>query len=475
MPSHKLPQSIAIIGAGAAALFAARRLRQLGVREITLIEKERQVGGKCSTYFDPHNSTLKAERGAAVIAPNYGVVIDALLEKGIKTERTLSVKSDTLEILKQFDRTTFFQRMALSSQLSGEMWRFARLVRSYQKARAHLKPLPSSLETPFASFAKKHRLENISLILKPIVTGFGYGDIHDCPAYSVLEYVGYLTIPFLIAQHFEFRSCQLRSIQGGFQSLMQKVAEDFQVLTSTNILQVIRNGSGITLNYQDKKGAPGSLKAEALLLAVSPKHWEKLIGRENLTPEELACTDQLTYYRYPVVICKLKGLSPHYFYQPEILNKDKFGHVAFVSTSDKRENPPDGRLCSAYINQLPHHSHESNLDDGGPEREQIIADLHRLPGVTGVEIIECKIWEDYFSSLPWQVRIDLEKQQYAPSTKTIYAGSYALGSFEDVACVANRAVQVIDHCFHHPVSHWKSISSDFRRFFQIASEKMSND
>ena len=394
-------------------------------------------------------------------------MIDALVEKGIKTEPTLSVKSDTLEILKQFDRTTFFQRMALSSQLSGELWRFFRLVRSYQKARAHLLPLPPGLEAPFARFAKKHRLKNISLLLKPVVTGFGYGDMHDCPAYSVLEYVGYLTVPFLIAQHFELSSCQLRSIQGGFQSLMQKVAEDFQVLTSATILQIIRNGSGTIIHYQDNQGALRTLQAEALLLAVSPKHWEELFGRENLTPEELACTDQLTFYRYPVVICKLKGLSPHYFYQPEMLNKEKFGHVAFVSTSDKRENPPDGRLCSAYINQLPRHSHESNLDDGGPEREQIIADLRLLPGVTGVEIIECKIWEDYFSSLPWQVRLDLEKQQYAPSTKTLYAGCYTLGSFEDVACVANRAVQVINHCFHSPIPYWKSLSRDLRRFYQL--------
>jgi len=276
-----------------------------------------------------------------------------------------------------------------------------------------------------------------------------------------------MTIPFLIAQHFGYVSCELRNIHGGFQYLVQKIAEDFHVLTSTNILRVIRNGSEAIIDYRDKNGAEGSLKAEALILAVSPKHWEWLFGREHLTRTELVCVDQLTYYRYPVVICKLQGLSPNFFYKPEVLNKEKFGHVAFVSTSDKRENPTDGRLCSAYINQLPHHSHESNLDDGGLEREQIIADLKGLPGVTGVEIVECKIWEDYFSSLPWQVRLDLEKQQYAPSTKTMYAGSYTLGSFEDVACVANRATQVVNNCFHHPISSWRSTKSDLRRFFQL--------
>lgn len=467
MAPRILPKSIAIIGAGPAGLFTARRLRQLGVKEITLLEKEDHVGGKCSTYFAPENPALKTERGALVFSPNYGVVIDAMIEKGVKSERILSVKNDTVEIMNQIDHLNYSQFFKFSSQFACELWKFCRLVKAYKNACAALRPLPPELESPFAQYAKKHGLEKITTFLKPFVTGFGYGDMNDCPTYSVLEYMGYMTIPFLIAQHWGAVSCEIRSIEGGFQYLMQKIAEDFNVVTSSTIHQVIRNGSEAIIDYHDKNGSKRTLKADALILAVSPKHWERIFGRKNLTPTELSCVDQLTYYRYPVVICKLQGLAPNFFYKPEMLNKERFGHVAFVSTSDRRENPPDGRLCSAYINQLPHHSHESNLDEGGPERAQIIADLRTLPGVTGVEIVECKIWEDYFSSLPWQMRLDLEKQQYASTTKTLYAGSYTLGSFEDVACVANRATHLVDLFFHHPISTWKSTYRDFQRFFKL--------
>lgn len=467
MLSKTIPKSIVIIGAGPAGLFAARRFRQLGVKEITLFEKEDQVGGKCSTYFSPKHPSLKTERGALVFSPNYGVMIDALIEKGVKPERILNVKNETLEILTQMDQLNNFQLMKFSSRFVYEFWKFCRLVKLYKKACASMQPLPPEFETPFAQYAKKHRMENITTFLKPFVTGFGYGDMYDCPTYSVLEYMGYMTIPFLIAQHWGAVSCEIRTIQGGFQHLMQKVAEDFHVITSTTVQQITRNHSDIVVHYRD--GSEKSLKADALLLAVSPKHWERLLGRNNLTPTELACVDQLTYYRYPVVICKLKGFAPNFFYKPEMLNKEKFGHVAFISTSDARENPPDGRLCSAYINQLPHHNHDSNLNEGGLERQQIIADLRSVPGVTDVEIIECKIWEDYFSSLPWQVRLDLEKQQYHPKIKTLYAGSYTLGSFEDVACVANRTTQMINNCFHYPTSTWKSTKQDFHRFFQLNS------
>src|SRR5690349_9540093 len=96
-----LPHSILIIGAGAAGLFAARRFRQLGVQQITLIEKTDHIGGKCSTYTHPYLPGLKAERGAVAIAANYGVVLDAIKEKKIDTELLLPTRQTTVEIANQ--------------------------------------------------------------------------------------------------------------------------------------------------------------------------------------------------------------------------------------------------------------------------------------------------------------------------------------------------------------------------------------
>lgn len=445
MAKNPLPSSVAIIGAGASALFAARQLRRLGVQEITLLEKENQVGGKCSTYKDPQNPDIQAERGAAVVAPNYGEVFDALKEKGIVTERVLPAYSDTVEIITKYQKSDC-SRVKVLLQLAREIYIFNKLVSLYRKCCTGRHPLPPELEASFGRCAESHGLRHLHLLLKPFITGFGYGDMYDCPTYSVLEYMGYTTIPCLIAQYFAFECCELRSIQGGFQHLMQKIAEDFHVLLGTTITQVVRKRSHTTLHYTTE-GKEASLNVEALILAVSPKHWQNILGPQNLTPIEKTCSSHLTYYRYPVVICRLLGLPAHQIYRPEALQKEKFGHVAFVSTVDKRENPKEGRLCSAYINLLPQHSQTAHLAGAEPQREHILADLRSLPGVIDAEIMEYKVWEDYFSSLPWALRLALENQQYTPATKTLYVGSYTLGSFEDVACVANQAAQLVNTTF----------------------------
>ena len=72
-----------IVGAGAGGLFSARALVKAGIPagNITLLEKESVVGGKCHTFKDPDNIGLKTEYGATLVAHNYGVVLDTIFEK----------------------------------------------------------------------------------------------------------------------------------------------------------------------------------------------------------------------------------------------------------------------------------------------------------------------------------------------------------------------------------------------------------
>ncbi|KTD34042.1 NAD(P)-binding protein [Legionella israelensis] len=79
----ELPDTVVIVGAGPSGLFAARQLKMLATEQkkeisIIVLEREDVVGGKCRTYSDPENHELKTEWGAALLAPNYGVVLDQL-------------------------------------------------------------------------------------------------------------------------------------------------------------------------------------------------------------------------------------------------------------------------------------------------------------------------------------------------------------------------------------------------------------
>lgn len=475
MTPSNLPKSVAIIGAGAAGLFTARRLRQLGVADITLLEKEASVGGKCNTYCDTNFPDFKAERGAVFVVPNYGVVLDAIIEKNVKTQRNLATRLDTVEFINKIKGISYFESTKFITGLCYELLKFTHAVWSYKRALNKMQPLPKDLELPFAVYAKKNGLESINLLLKPIVSGFGYGAMEDCPTYSILEYMGYTTIPCLMAQYNGFRHFELMHLHDGFQHLMRKIATDFSVMTSANISHVKRQGQIVDIEYLNNNGQRKKITVDALVLAISPLHWENVLGRDSLTTVERECLANLTYYRYPVVICHLKGLMPNYIYNTKALEKNNFGHVAYVTTSDDRPYPEEGRLCTAYIN-LPPGNNNFSLSIGGQSRETILDDLRQLPGVTEAAIVEVKTWEDYFSSLPWQMRLKLEKEQFAPATKTMYVGSYTLGSFEDVACVANSATQAIDRCFNIPQpSYPAACVKEIQRFFQFfkCADKMN--
>jgi len=456
-----LPKSVVIIGAGAAGLFSARRLRQLGVQDITLLEKEPKEGGKCSTYLDPNIPHLQAEKGAVIVAPNYGVVLDAMIEKNIKTTQLPPSNVDTIAFIHQINALSRFGKVKFALKFSLELIKFWRGVWIYNKARKHAKPLPDDLELPFSVYTKKYGLENINQFLKLLVTAFGYGAMEECPTYSILEYIGYATIPSIVSGHYGYPSIGLNSLREGFQHLMTEIAKDFNVEKSVAIQQIVRNNESVSVQYtQPKIGITKHLTADLLILAVPPVHWKELFTNDQLSLVEAECIQHLTHYRYPIAICRIKNTGLTYI--PEALERKQFGHVALICTCDKTQDPENGRLCTVYINVPP----GDNTFTKENTAARILEDLYKIPGVTEVTILEIKIWEDYFCSLPWKQRLALEQQQFAASTRTMYAGSYTLGSFEDVACIANRAAEVIDSHYQVPSSKLSDFRKACRRFFQ---------
>ncbi len=146
--------------------------------------------------------------------------------------------------------------------------------------------------------------------------------------------------------------------------------------------QKLSEGEGVSVHFSqlNQKDRVITLHGDALFLAVSPLQWESLIGKNNLTEIERKCIENVHYYRYPVIVCQLEGFPLNYVYRPKMLDKENFGHVAFVSTRDKRENPEGGRLCSAYINQLPLCKVESIPHEENLFLQNVKQELLSLPG-----------------------------------------------------------------------------------------------
>lgn len=423
---------VIIIGAGPAGLFAARRLAKMGKR-VTVVEKEADVGGKCNTYSDKDQPDVKTERGAGAIAPNYGVVLDAIEEKGVQLEELLPPEQDE-SIADDFNNLHWWEKIGFSASFVAQLIRFTHETANYQYLRDHAEELPPDYELPFAAFAEKYNLPEINTFLKMFVTAFGYGLMEECPAYCVMEYMGLTTIPGLLAS--PLRS-GIVEIKDGFQGLMQKVAEDFPVVTSAQVTSIVREKDKVTVTYQNDLKQNITLTANALVLAISPMHWPEL--GMKLTPVEEDCVRGLSVYRYPVAVCKVKGAKANIHYTMHGSERSGLGTLALFTTRDNRKDTP--RLGTAYIN-LPRGDQDFQFTEQQLQglQEQLKTELH----AEQAEIIEHKIWEDYMPTLPWQQRLALEKAQFVPGVQTIYAGAYTLGGFEDVACVTEQATKAVD-------------------------------
>jgi hypothetical protein len=438
------PSTVIFIGAGPSALFAARRMSQLAKLQnrklkCIFLERESEVGGKCHTFSDPQHPELKTEWGAGAMAANYGVVIDALKEHEVAFENMLPVEPKTIEIRQKYEEMTISEKMVFVKELVSEITVFNSDYDVYQQAKQNKTKLPAELSKSFEDYAALRKMKHLPLLLKPMVPGFGYGALSHCPIYSILEYLGKMTIPEILIAENILMQPGLLAIHGGFQCLMEKIASQFDVRLGAKVTKIARESDKVTV-YYEQDGVEYSETAEVLALAASPKNWPSL--NLNLTKIEQKCIEQLECYRYPVAVYRIKGLPPKQYYFPKALEESGFGHLALITSRDNRKDPNDGRLCTIYVN-LPPNNNDYTID-----HELIRQELKSIEGVTDATLVKDKIWEDYMSTLPWDLRVELDKEQQ--NNNTFYLGSYVLGGFEDVACVANKATDTVNELFAHP-------------------------
>lgn len=454
MASPRQDLKVIIIGGGIGGVSMAKLAKQNGMKP-TIIESKPHLGGKCNTIHHPHDHQVITEGGAALVAysQNYQPITSAMDKLKIRALPPLPTKSSGVHILEALDKDTILQKAEFGINFALQDIRFnVHVVEPYVKAR-NLPPyqLPDELEIPFSQYAKKYRLEYINDFAIPFVTGFGYGHMSEIPTYSVAEYMEKTIIPQIASSETFLGESPLRTVEGGFQHLVEKMAEEkgIEKITSATITKISRSEAGVQIEYT-VNDTPFKENYDLLINTLSPYCWPSL--GLDLTLEEKACIDEVTFYPYTIGVAsvldvnskdekgKPKALSKEQQFFASGLDQKMVGEIALFTTQDARDNPADGRFGTFYMTP-----EQRTLKEGPVNKEEeqkkFQAKLSALAAKQNWQITlhSMQTWESYMSSLSWKRRVIMNSQQMRSDKRTVYVGSSFLGGFESTGCVASQA------------------------------------
>ena len=443
-----------IIGGGISGVTAAEELIKQGYT-VKILEKEPRLGGK---IYSPRELATKSgvpELGAMVMTSNYPAV-DAVVKYHIAVQPVLPCEVAPInQVIYGKSTPSFCDQATYAMKLMWQNIQFSRQVWSYNAAIHHLASSPPKGQSDsFDQFCKKLGLDSIARFEKIWVPGMGYGDLKHNPAYRIIYYMGYSTIPTL-ALGTTSLTPYLFTVPNGYQSIVEKIAEHMDVETSVHITCIKRNPKkGVTVYYTNEQAEDVHIDADYVVLTMSPYYWPDL--NMQLTPTEQRCIRELKRVPYSTAVVDIEGYGGKQLFVPEALNAKGFGHIGFISTKG------EGR-CVVYINRDPTDD-KFSLAEGAPGRQTMLDDLKKL-GYDKVNILKTQDWPDYNATIPWELGMTLEKEQ--GKNGTLYVGSFRPTSFESVAAAEESARATILRFLHIEKSYYETMRKQTVRALQF--------
>ncbi|NJO61152.1 MAG: FAD-dependent oxidoreductase [Richelia sp. RM2_1_2] len=336
-----LNERICIVGAGAAGLSAAYFLRKKGYKNITVLEKEKQAGGKCRTIFYKGRSY---ELGAALLNPNYRITLKIVKELSLKTEPLLAQHSILL------DNNGQEINYSLSNQLkySWELIRY--FLRVYLKKRSIYAPGLSNISDEyyenFDVFCRKNNLLTFASHLNLICAAYGYGYYDTVPAAYYIKYFKYIPIIRNI-----FTKINGEIIAEGTRTIWQKLAKDFNVLYEQKITNIERKKQ-ICVSTQKEK-----FEVDKLILACPLDNSLKFIDQTPIEEELFSKIIYNDYYTFAFLIKNYSFIDEKRIliegYFPDNLTKESQGKTMFFY-----RRYLDSELCVFYLMANQKHDEE---------------------------------------------------------------------------------------------------------------------
>lgn len=442
-PSYDM--RIAIIGAGASGLTAADTLKRKGYQHITVFEKRPRVGGKVHSVIDDDSIY---EVGAFWVGSGYQT-IDALA-----TAYDVSIIDESLVFKvklgdgREYGLVEYLTKTTNPIELAVTYGNWKRVLQGFsylKSADGFFKPLHPDLSLPFDAFADKYGITAFAKAFRPFWIGCGYGYYDKTPALYVLKLMlGALDVSIL--QFLESilpldpdPGFGLRRVEGGFQSLWEKIG--------ANLADLRLNAEVIALNRYLENGeerieiVTGAGQKEVFDAVIISSDLNQSLGFIDASRDELELFSQIETYPYVIHVFEADGLNSNHdrmvFFDVNG-SSDKVGHLTAMANRSGTEPIHASRWISGQLLEK-----QMSLELA---EQLLVSDVEALGG--SVSSIKAQYVWNYFPHVSSMALSDgfYEKMRRLQGQKASFYVGGALG-FETVEGAASYAKHLIETWF----------------------------
>lgn len=371
MTKENFNKRICIVGGGPSGISAAYFLEEKGYTDITILEKEDRVGGKC---FSPIYRGKHFEMGAGI--GDHAGMVESLMNKcGIESDQESPHILDSDARTGEFTGAFPFISAEEMPEFKTQMNKMKELLETKYKGYntpGHTNTHPDLMET-FEDFCNTNGVPLCTQAwLKPC-TSFGYGYFNHVPAAYILQYMDWDNMLYIAKGEF---TCWKDGTQGLWEKIALKLNRYPRL--STNIKRIVRKDNKIFVTSE-----LGTEDFDTIIFASPLQHLEKYVDISEETKDlfsKIITQDYKTFAFTPV------NKPEHSAFLNGNLDVSKPGHPMFYYNrwEDEKE-----QIITTYI--------MGNKDEKIGEEEclKILKEDMAIQNIGVKDIVMHRTWE-YF-------------------------------------------------------------------------------
>ena len=320
MKNYNKQPHVCIIGGGAAGLSAGYFLTQQGYKNITILEKENQIGGKCMSITVGGKSF---DLGANYVTSNYKQVkrlalkfkADLYTEGKLKAFDTQKNEFSSLfkTVLKQ---SSFFKLSIQSIRFLYKRWRLNSILSPNNPGFKGIASHPSLCLT-FEDWLQENNLSDLAVLFQVPISLMGYGQLSRISAAYALKYMCNSTFLDLLLSALNPNILGYpKRFTEGYQRLWERVSWTIDTIEIGATVTSITRGNSIKVSYSGQynpehlqQAAEKTLTCDYLIVAV-PLYLQPLQAfMTDMTEQEKTLFSQVVFDPFIVTTYNMPHLE----------------------------------------------------------------------------------------------------------------------------------------------------------------------